>query len=88
MSSSGLIRIQQSSLINQNNYLNNNEKHTISIFRLVFYMFNYIYLFNIKLCIYFLLFIKRLLRFLFAFWNFIFVTLRGSRKKVTKKKFK
>jgi len=86
MSSSGLIRIQQPSSINQNNYLNNSEKHTISIFRLFFHMFNYIYLLNTKLCLYFLLLIKQLLRILFGFWTFIFFTLVRSRKKV--KKFK
>lgn len=87
MSTSSLIRIQQSSLINQNNSVNNNEKHTISMFSLFFHIFNYIYLLITRLCLYFILLIKRLLRILFSFWTFIFVSLRGSKKKVKKKEF-
>lgn len=82
MSSTSLIRIQQSSLINQNNSVNNNEKHTINMFNLFFHIFNYIYLLNTRLFFYFLLLIKRLSRFIFGFWTFLFVTLRGSRKRV------
>jgi hypothetical protein len=93
MPSSAVIRVQQQqqqqTLVNQNNHLNSSsEKHTISMFRLFFHMFNYIYLLNTRLCIYFLLLIKRLLRFLSGFWSFIFFTLRGSRKKVKKNKMK
>jgi hypothetical protein len=82
MSSSSLIRVQQSSFIDRNNSFN--KKSTISMFRLIFHLFNYIYLLNTRICVYFLLLIKRLLRFLFGFWSFIFVTLHGSKEKVRK----
>ena len=85
MSSTGLIRIHQISLINPNNYFNSNEKHTINLFRLFLHIFNYIYLINTRLCFYFLSFIKRLLKYLLTFSSFIFVSLRGSRKKVKAK---
>jgi hypothetical protein len=83
MPSSTLIRVQKPSLVNKNNYSNNNnERHTISMLSLFFHMFDYIYLFNTKLFFNFLLLVQRLLRFLIDLWIFAFVTLRGSRKKV------
>jgi hypothetical protein len=91
MPSSAVIRVQQQqqqqSVVNQNNHLNSNsENHTISMFRLFLRAFDYIYLISTKLFSYFLLMFKRLLRFLFGVWTFIFVTLRGSKKKVLDKK--
>ncbi|CAF2607303.1 unnamed protein product [Rotaria sp. Silwood2] len=84
MSSSTLIRVQQSSLFNENNYSNNNgnEKRTISMFRLILHLLDYIYLFHINIFLYFLLLIKRILIFFFGFGTFIFVSLRGSKKKL------
>ncbi len=83
MPSSAIIRVQQPALVNQNNHSNSNsEKHTISMFRLFLRAFDYIYLINTKIFFYFLLMLKRLLRFLFGVWTYIFVTLRGSKKKV------
>src|SRR5437016_4451612 len=91
MPSSAIIRVQQQqqTLINQNNHLNSNsEKHTISMFRLFLRAFDYIYLISTKIFSYLLLMLKRLLRFLFGVWTFIFVTLRVSKKKVLDKKTK
>jgi len=86
MPSSAIIRVQQPALVNQNNHSNSNsEKHTISMFRLFLRAFDYIYLINTKIFFYFLLMLKRLLRFLFGVWTYIFVTLRGSKKKVFNK---
>jgi len=86
MPSSAVIRVQQQqqqTLVNQNNHLNSNsEKHTISMFRLLLRAFDYIYFISTKIFSYFLLMLKRLLRFLFGVWTFIFVTLRVSKKKV------
>ncbi len=91
MSSSAIIRVQQQqqqqTLVNQNNHLSSHsEKHTISMFRLFLRGFDYIYLISTKIFSYFLLMFKRLLRFLFGVWTFIFVTLRVSKKKVINKK--
>ena len=83
MPSSTLIRMQQPSLFNQKNYSNNGEKHTTNMLRL-FYIFVYIYMFIKRILLYFLVLIKRLSRFLYDFWTFIFVSLRGTRKKVIK----
>jgi hypothetical protein len=91
-SSSAMIRVQQQQqqqqlLVNQNNHLNSNsEKHTISMFRLFLRAFDYIYLISTKIFSYSLLTLKRLLRFLFGVWTFVFVTLRVSKKKVFDKK--
>jgi hypothetical protein len=86
-SSSAMIRVQQQQtqpLVNQNNHLNSSgEKHTISMFRLFLRAFDYIYLITIKIFSYSLLTLKRLLRFLFGVWTFVFVTLRVSKKKVS-----
>jgi hypothetical protein len=87
MPSSAVIRVQQQqqqqTLVNQNNHLNSSsEKHTISMFRLFLRVFDYLYLISTKIFSYFLLMLKRLLRFLFGVWTFIFVTLRVSKKKV------
>jgi len=88
MPSSAVIRVQQQqqqqqSLVNQNNHLNSNsENHTISMFRLFLRAFDYIYLISTKILSYFLFMFKRLLRFLFGVWTFIFVTLRVSKKKL------
>jgi hypothetical protein len=82
MPSSALIRVQQPSLFNQKNYSNNSEKHSISMPRLFLYMFDYIYVLNTRIILYFLLLFKRLLRFLYSFWTFVFVSLRGSKKTV------
>jgi len=88
MSSSAVIRVQQQqTLLNQNNHLNSHsEKHTISMFRLFLRAFDYIYLISTKIFSYFLLMFKRLLRFLFGVWTFLFVTLRVSKKKVIDEK--
>jgi hypothetical protein len=89
MPSSAVIRVQQQqqTLVNQNNHLNSNsENHTISMFRLFLRAFDYIYLINTKIFFYFLLMLKRLLRFIFGVWTFLFVSLRGSKKKVLCKK--
>jgi len=80
MSSSSLIRIQQSSLIN----LNNNKRHTISIIRLFFHLFKYIYLLNRKLFLYLFYLIKCLLKILLTCWIYVYVGLSGSRKKVNR----
>jgi hypothetical protein len=85
MPSSAIIRVQQPSVIKQNNHSNNNNnspKHTISMFRLFLYIFNYIYLLNTKIFSYVLSIFKRVSRFLLDVWTFVFVTLRGSKKKV------
>lgn len=85
MPSSAVIRVQQQqqqqALINQNNH-SNSEKHTISMCRLFLRAFDYMYLISTKIFAYFLLMLKRLLRFLFGLWTFVFVTLRVSKKKV------
>ncbi len=80
-SSFSLIRIQQPSLINQKNYFNNNDKQTRRIVRMV----NFIYLFSTKFCLCLIVLIKRLLRFIWNCWSFLFLTLSGSRKKVRRK---
>jgi hypothetical protein len=80
---STLIRMQQPSLFNQKNYSNNGEKHTTIMLRLID-IFDYIYVFIKRILIYFFLLIKRLSRFLYDFWTFSFVSVRGSRKKVIK----
>jgi hypothetical protein len=93
-SSSAMIRVQQQQqqqqqplLVNQNNHLNSNsERHTISMFRLFLRAFDYIYLISTKVFSYLLLTFKRLLKFLFGVWTFVFVTLRVSKKKVFDKK--
>lgn len=84
MPSSTVIRLQRSSLVNQNQYANkdDNKKHTISMFRLFLHLLDYIYLFNINVFLYILLLVKRTLRFFSGFFAFIFVTLRGSKRKV------
>ncbi|CAF0888915.1 unnamed protein product [Rotaria sordida] len=84
MPSSAVIRVQQQQgLVTQNNHPNlNSEKNTISMFRLFLRAFDYIYFINTKIFFYFLLMFKRLLRFFFGVWTFIFVTLRGSKKKL------
>ncbi|CAM2719961.1 unnamed protein product [Rotaria socialis] len=84
MASSSVIRVQQQQgLINHNNHSNStSEKHTISMFRVFLRAFDYIYLLNTKIFFYFLLMLKRFLRFFFGVWTFIFVTLRGSKKKL------
>lgn len=91
MPSSAVIRVrqqqQQQTVINQNIHLNSNsEKHTISMFRLFLRLFDYLYLISTKIFSYFLLMFRRLLRFLFGVWTFIFVTARVSKKKVIDKK--
>ena len=87
MPSSALIREQKSSLLKQKNYSDNSEKHTISMLRLFVDIFNYICALNTNIILYFLLLGKRLLRFLFSFWTCLFVSLRGSKKKVKIRKF-
>ncbi|CAF0835340.1 unnamed protein product [Adineta ricciae] len=83
MPSSAVTRVQQQALVNQNHPLNSNsERHTISMFRLFLRAFDYIYIINTKIFFYFLLLLKRLLRFLFGVWTFTFVSLRGSKKKL------
>lgn len=94
MPSSAIIRVQQqqqkqTAIINQTNHSNfNSEKHTISMFRLILRAFDYLYLFVIKICSYFLLLLKRLLKILVGTWTFLFVTARVSKKKVKHKKKK
>lgn len=90
MPSSAVIRVQQQqqqqqTLINNNNHHYSNsssDKHTISMVRLFLRAFDYMYLISTKIFVYFLLMLKRLLRFLFGLWTFVFVTLRVSKKKV------
>ena len=85
MQSSAVIRVQQQQqgFINRNNHSNSNsEQHTISMFRLFLRVFDYIYLIIKKTFFYFLLILKRLVRFLCGVWTFIFITLHGSQKKV------
>lgn len=87
MPSSAAIRVQQQqqSSVNQNHHSNQaGEKHTISMFRLGLRAFDYVYLLNTKIFIYVLLMLKRLLRFIFGIWTFLFVSLRGSKKKVNR----
>lgn len=52
------------------------------MFRLFLRAFDYIYLINTKLVLYILFMFKRVLRFIFGLWTFLFVSLRGSKKKV------
>ena len=52
------------------------------MFRLFLRAFDYIYLINTKLVLYILFMLKRVLRFIFGLWTFLFVSLRGSKKKV------
>lgn len=89
MPSSAVIRVQQQQqglIVNPNSHRNlNSEQHTISMFRLFLRGFDYIYLLSAKIFFYFLLMFKRLLRFFIGVWTFIFVTLRGSKKKVLNK---
>jgi hypothetical protein len=85
MPSSAVIRAQQQqqTSVNPNHHSNQvGEKHTISMFRLCLRAFDYVYLLNTKIFIYALLMLKRLLRFIFGIWTFLFVSLRGSKKKV------
>lgn len=85
MPSSAVIRLQQQqqTSVNQNHQSNQvGEKHTISMFRLCLRAFDYVYLLNTKIFIYVLLLLKRLLRFVLGIWTFLFVSLRGSKKKL------
>ena len=91
MPTSAVIRTQQQQQQQQqpansnsaNSSMNHHsEKHTISIFRLLLRAFDYIYLINTKIFLYFLLMLRRLLRFIIGLWTFLFLSLRGSKKKV------
>ena len=94
MPSSAVIRVQQQqqqqqTLINNNNHSNSSsDKHTISMVRLFLRAFDYMYLISTKIFAYFLVMLKRLLRFLFGLWTFVFVTLRVSKKKVNRSHFR
>lgn len=85
MPSSAVIRTQQQqqhpTLLNQTNH--QSEKHTISMFRLLLRAFDYVYFVNTKIFLYSLFMLKRLLRFIIGLWTFIFLSLRGSKKKVS-----
>ncbi|CAF1683525.1 unnamed protein product [Adineta ricciae] len=77
-------RIQQSSSANTNITLNGNnrERHTTSIFRLVLHIFKCVYLFLLRMLARLVVVIKRIVKFLIHCLTFIFVALRGSRKKL------
>ena len=85
MPSSAVIRVQQQqppSAGNPTTSTHQSDKQTISMFRLFLRAFDYIYLINTKLVLYILFMFKRVLRFIFGLWTFLFVSLRGSKKKV------
>lgn len=77
-------RTPQSSSVNTNITLNDNngEKHTTSVVRLVLHIFKCVYLFLLRMLAKLLVVVKRVVKFLVHFLTFIFVALRGSRKKV------
>lgn len=84
MPSSALIRVPQSSLVNQNNFSTNTDsgKRTKNMLDFLVHMFKFINLLNTKLYYYLSLFVKQILKFVFGFWTFAFVAFHGSKRKV------